>query len=155
MNAKEVAQSINLAAEQAGLVERWEELKRRILANQSNDELAPFSQQVLQEAIDLTRPAAQAYITFLSKDLGTKLNAKGGGKSASFRALVLTADQAWRAFHNRLNAASKHVLEADALKIALRQNFPGVYALGWGNVAPETIGAMVATGVPGVPRQRY
>ena len=156
MNAKEVAQSINQAAEQAGLGEKWEELKRRILAAQANEELAPFSRQVLQQALDVTRGPAQAYLTFLSQDLGTKLNAKTGGKAASFKALVISADQAWRAFHHRLNDASKHVIEADALKNALRQSFPGVYAIGWGNVETARVGALLAGvgGVPGGSRSR-
>lgn len=150
MKAKEVAESINHACEQAGLGQQWEELKSRILQGEGNQTLTPFSQKVLQKALDLSRSPAQAYLTYLSQDLGRQLHAKTGGKTASFKALVLSADQAWRAFHHRLNDASKHVIDADALKVALRQNFPGVYAIGWGNVEPNRVGTMLS-GVGGVP----
>lgn len=156
MKAKEVAESINHACEQAGLGQQWEELKRRILQGEGDQTLTPFSQKVLQQAIDLSLAPAQAYINYLSQDLGRQLSAKTGGKAASFKALVLSADQAWRAFHNRLNDASKHVIDDDALKAALRQNFPGVYALGWGNVETTSVGAMLSgvCGVPGGNRSR-
>lgn len=143
MKAKEVAQSINQAATQAGLDERWEELKRRIIAGESTESLRPFSHEVLQQAVSVTQATAQEYITFLSRELGAELAAKSGGKPESFRALVLAADQSWRAFHHRLNPASQHVLEVDALKIALQQHYPSVYRLGWeasGPVKPSSLG---------------
>lgn len=135
MKAKDVAKSINQAATEAGLDERWAELKKKLVSSEPEEQVKAFSLEVLRQAQDVTDKPSREYMNYLTKDLGTRLKASSENKGSreTLRALVLAADQAWRAFHHRLNEASGYVVEADALKNGLRSRFAGVYTLGWDN----------------------
>jgi len=130
VKAKVVAQEINAAMEAAGLLDTWAGLKARA-PKLSEPELKAEMQALREGTTAIVQPQAEAYMHFLSTSLGASLKDKKTSHAASYRATVLSTDQAWRAFCARLNPLSQLFVDPEALKRGLEQKFPGVYRLAW------------------------
>lgn len=131
MKAKEVASKVNQVVVDAKLQETWDAIFERMKAGASDEDLH-VSAAALEAAIEANiAPLAANYLGFLLQRLGEEVKDKGMVKTASLRASLLSADQAWRSFHSRLVPLAARAVSPDAFKATVVAKTPRLGDLAW------------------------
>lgn len=131
MKAKDVAGSINQIVAQKRLQESWDSIFEKMKAGASDEDLAGDALALQQSINESVSPLATDYLGFLLQSVGQQMKDKALVKTASARACVLSADQAWRAFHARLVPVAARAVDPEAFKSTVAAKTPRIAQLTW------------------------
>ena len=131
MKAKNAARQINALAREKNLQGRWDAVLEQVKAGKPEAELLAAADLLQKEIHAVLEGPSREYLAHLVQSLGTGLKERHTVKTASVRAAVLAAEQAWKAFHARLDPLPARFVAADAFRRTLEHEVPGISMLAW------------------------